>query len=219
MTKEEYLERKNKEEDWAPGWDAIEKEFDRLYPGMNPDHFATNFEARAMFGGNNYLDGYSIYTNDKGYKHIVTFGMSELYVDEEAFGGEYSKWGYEMTVKIKAEKSQDCMWVLDMLSNIARYTFESKKYFEAGQAMPGDGKSIHTGTDSKITALMVVNDTTAQTQNTVHGKVEFLQFVGLTTNEMNAIREDYSNFEIILNKMKVDNPELVLDMDRTEEYI
>ena len=27
MTKEEYLERKNKEEDWAPGWDAIEEEF------------------------------------------------------------------------------------------------------------------------------------------------------------------------------------------------
>ena len=57
--------------------------------------------ARAIFGGDCYLDGYSIYDSPKGYKHIVTFGMTELYADEESFGGEWNKWGYEMTIKLR----------------------------------------------------------------------------------------------------------------------
>ena len=28
MTKEEYIKRMNEEDDWAPGWDAIEEEFE-----------------------------------------------------------------------------------------------------------------------------------------------------------------------------------------------
>ncbi len=39
----------------------------------------------AGFGGNEYLDGYSVYTSPKGYKHLVTYGMTVLYADEEAF--------------------------------------------------------------------------------------------------------------------------------------
>lgn len=35
-----------------------------------------------MFGGDCYLDGYSIYDSPNGYKHMVTFGMTELYADE-----------------------------------------------------------------------------------------------------------------------------------------
>ena len=33
MTREEYMARLNSEDDWAPGWDAVEEEFARLYPG------------------------------------------------------------------------------------------------------------------------------------------------------------------------------------------
>ena len=87
MTREEYIARMNSEDDWSPGWDAIEEEFNRLYPGREPSHYGTEIHARAMFGGDNYLDGYSIYDSGKGYQHIVTFGMSELYTDEDAFGG------------------------------------------------------------------------------------------------------------------------------------
>ena len=55
MTREEYVERMEKEDDWAPGWDAIDREFDRLYPGQEPAHYGTNIHARAIFGGDNYL--------------------------------------------------------------------------------------------------------------------------------------------------------------------
>ena len=113
MTREEYVEKMKKDDDWAPGWDAIDREFDRLYPGQEPAHYGTNIHARAIFGGDNYLDGYSVYESQKGYQHIVTYGMSELYANEEAFGGEYSRWGYEMTIKLKENSAEDCLWALD----------------------------------------------------------------------------------------------------------
>lgn len=42
-----------------------------------------------MMGGDEYLDGYSIYTSPNGYKHLVTYGMSELYSNEEALENEF----------------------------------------------------------------------------------------------------------------------------------
>lgn len=63
------------------------RSFDRLYRGQKPTHFGTLLPSRAAFGGGEYLDGYSMYQSPKGYKHLLTFGMSELYAEEEALGG------------------------------------------------------------------------------------------------------------------------------------
>lgn len=219
MTKEEYIKRMNEEDDWAPGWDAIEEEFERLYPGQNPNHFGTNMPSRAIFGGDQYLDGYSVYENPNGYYHIVTFGMSELYTDVDSFGGEYSRWGYEMTIKLKEEKVEDCMWALDMLSNLARYTYRSERYFDPEQFVQGNGESLHVGTESLITALITVDDTTAKAQDTVHGKLGFIQLVGITQAELEAIKEDRSNLTKLIELMKQDNPELITDMKRTKSYL
>ncbi len=219
MTKEEYIKRMNEEDDWAPGWDAIEEEFERLYPGQNPKHFGTNMPSRAMFGGDQYLDGYSVYENPNGYYHIVTFGMSELYTDVDSFGGEYSRWGYEMTIKLKEDKVEDCMWALDMLSNLARYTYRSERYFDPEQFVQGNGESLHIGTESLITALITVEDTSAKAQDTVHGKLGFIQLVGITQAELEAIKEDRSNLTKLIELMKQDNPELITDMKRTKSYL
>ena len=32
MTKEEFLKRVKEDKEWAPGWETIEHEFERLYP-------------------------------------------------------------------------------------------------------------------------------------------------------------------------------------------
>ena len=47
MTIEEFRE-KAKEEEYAPGWDAIEEAFAKCYPGQEQNHYGSNFEARAM---------------------------------------------------------------------------------------------------------------------------------------------------------------------------
>lgn len=219
MTKEEYIKLYEEDDEFAPGWDAIHDEFDRLYPDGKEDHYATLLNARAWLGGDSYLDGYSVYKGSKEYYHIVSYGMSELYANPDAFGGEYSKWGYEMTMKLKEENIDECLWVMDMMSNLARYTYTTGSYFTSNDFVVGNGTPIRIGADSQITGLIIINDTSAKTLETVHGKVEFLQLVGVTTQEIDAIREDYSNLEKLIELMKQDNPEMITDLNRNFSYI
>ncbi|WNR46853.1 suppressor of fused domain protein [Paenibacillus roseipurpureus] len=218
MTLDEYKNRAYVQEDWAPGWDAIDEEFEKLYPKQNPVHYGTEMHKRAIFGGNEYLDGYSIYQSPNGYKHLLTYGMTELYVEEESFGGEWSRWGYEMTIKLKEESVESCLWAIDMLSNLARYTYTKERIFEPYQYVPGNCKSLHIGVESEITALITVNDTEVKGINTLHGKVDFIQFVGITQRELELLKQDSNQLEILIENMKKDNPFLITDMNRTMSY-
>lgn len=219
MTKEEFLTRLKEDEEYSPGWQAIDDAFEKLYPGQNPDHFGTVITSRAIFGGDEYLDGFSIYNSPKGYKHLVTYGMTVLYGDEDAFGGEWNGWGYEMTIKLKEKDSESCMWAIDMMSNLARYTYKTERFFEANQYVKGSGTSLHIGTDSLITALLLVNDTEAEPQTSVYGKTEFIQLVGITEAELGAIMEDKNNIPELIERMKADgNVDLVTDMKRSKSY-
>lgn len=220
MTKEEFLTRIKEDEDYSPGWQVIDDAFDAVYPGQKPDHFGTLITSRASLGGDEYLDGFSVYTSPKGYKHLVTYGMTVLYAYEEAFGGEWNGWGYEMTMKLCEESSRDCMWAIDMMSNLARYTYTTGRFFRSGQYVSGNGTSLHVGTDSMITALLLVNDTEIQPQMSVYGKTEFIQLVGITQQELQAIKADKNNVSRLIRRMKADgNADLVTNMKRTKSYL
>ena len=220
MTKEEFLRKIAEDEEYSPGWQAIDDAFEALYPGQVPAHFGTNMVNRAIWGGEEYLDGYSIYTSPKGYKHLVTYGMTVLYGDEEAFGGEWNGWGYEMTIKLKAEKPEDCMWAITLLSNLARYTYKTENYFEPFQYVKGKSLLNQSGIDSKITAFLLVADTEALAQESVYGKTEFIQLVGITEPELNAVMENPDNMKVLIEAMKADgNVDLVTDMTRERSYI
>lgn len=219
MNKKEFIKKMNEDHEWAPGWEVIDGVFDKLYPDQKPEHFGTVMTSRAMFGGNEYLDGYSIYTSPKGYKHIVTYGMTQLYADEEFFGGEWNKWGYEMTIKLAEENTEDCMWALNLLGNLARYTYTQERFFEPLQFIAGDGSSLHQDVDSNITALIAIEDTEAPSQDTIYGRTDFIQLVGITEKELDALREDRNRIHELYEKMKKDNPDFVTDMKRTKSYI
>ena len=66
MTKEEFLIRLNEDEEYSPGWQAIDDAFEKLYPGQNPDHFGTIMTSRAIYGGDEYLDGFRCTVHRKG---------------------------------------------------------------------------------------------------------------------------------------------------------
>ena len=221
MTPEEFR-AKAEDKEWAPGWDAIEDAFKAVYGDQEPAHFGTVITSRAMFGGNEFLDGYSAYQSAKGYSHVVTFGMSELYADESRLGGQYSKWGYEMTVKLADTAPQDCIWAMNMLGNLARYTFQSERWFEPGQYV-GSAKnpqSVNLGKpESKITSLLITNDTEIPTKQTIYGELAFLQLVGITTHELQTIMQDRSLVPVLLENLKKDYPDLQIDLNRTKEYI
>ena len=73
--------------------------------------------------------------------------------------------------------------------------------------------------NSAITGLAIVSDTTVAPIETVHGKVAFLQLVGLTQPELDALARDPDALDGILERMRADDPELVLDMRRTKSYV
>ncbi len=221
MTIEEFR-KKAEDDEWSPGWDEIEDAFSEVYGDCEPDHYGTVITSRAVFGGPEYLDGYSVYTSDKGYSHIVTFGMSELYAVEESFGHDFSKWGYEMTIKLKNEPHDKCIWAMDMMSNLARYTFKSERWFEPGQYV---GTSLTPESldlsrpESLITSIIVTNDTEIKTRQTIYGELAFLQLVGITTAEFEAVKNDRSLVPVLLERLRADYPDLETDMNRTKNYL
>lgn len=104
--------------------------------------------------------------------------------------------------------------------NLARYTYTTERFFEPNQFVKGNGTSLHIGVESKITDLLLVRDTELETQTSVYGKTEFIQLVGITQSEMNAIIEDPDNIDKLIALMKADgNEDLVTDMNRTKSYL
>ena len=85
MTREEYIARMNSEDDWAPGWDAIEEELNRLYQAGNRLIMGLRSMQELCSAEIIILTVIRSMIQEKGYQHIVTFGMSELYTDEDAF--------------------------------------------------------------------------------------------------------------------------------------
>ncbi|MDP5201691.1 suppressor of fused domain protein [Flavobacterium sp. DG2-3] len=213
MTLEEY--KKEFSEEDAVGWLEIDKEFDRLYPGQEPKHFAPAISY--MLGGDNPLDGVSYYESKKqeDHYHFITYGFSELYYDEEKINGEFSKWGFELTFRLKPFEAdnENPSWAVALLQNIAKYVFSSGKWFEEFHYMPANGP-IRLGTETEITALLFINDPEIEKKQTPHGEVSFLQIVGITGEEYNAILENQITVEELVDKLKENNPLLITDLNR-----
>jgi len=119
-----------------------------------------------------------------------------------------------MTIKLKEESNDDCLWAIKILANLARYTYTKDRFFELMLFIVRNGMSIHFGMKSAITALLVVNDTEAKSIETFLGKVDFLQLIGITQRELNVLKEDYTQVSKFVENMKRENPNLVTDMKR-----
>ena len=120
-------------------------------------------------------------------KRISSFEKQELPLGIDAFVPNSA-----MRDKVKPDNSFRPFYgdtvVFDMLGNLARYTFQSERWFEPGQYF-GSSKSpqsINLGNpDSKITSLLIINDIEIATRQTIYGELAFLQLVGITTDELN----------------------------------
>ncbi|MFB6720020.1 suppressor of fused domain protein [Kribbella sp. NPDC056345] len=225
MTKAEYLARAEAEDDWAPGWLAIDAAFGARYPAITPPHLAAPVQERAIFGGEEYIDGFSIYPSPSGYQHLLTYGMSKLYVDEESFGGAFSGWGYEMTMKIRANGPDGCHWAVNSLRNLARYTYTSELWFEPFQFISGRGEPLRTESDTLLTSYVMAPDTEVPGIDTVHGRVDFIQLVGITQPELDwvageSVEGAAERAKDLLRRIADDgNPHLVTDLSRSHSYV
>lgn len=202
-------------EDDAVGWEAIDKSLDSLYPNQEADHYAPDLPA--SLGGSSYLDGVSVYQSNEQepHFHFITYGFSELYYNEEAVGEDYSGFGFEITFRLKKSGDESVGWAINFLQNIAKYVFTSGNYFEPLHVFPANSP-IRLGYDTEITAVAFVQDPALGEINTPHGKVQFLQAVGITAEELKTIRAHFSmeKVEELIEGLRKNNPLLITDLDR-----
>ncbi len=171
------------------GWDAITQEFERVYPGQdNPKHYGPII--KWIFGGNDPLDGISIYDGGK-YWHFVSFGLTEIY-DKESGCPETSGYGYELTFKLKKDNYEDeeaeIRNICGILQMIARLTFTKGEVFQPFEFIyTGQTTGIDAKQKSNLTGFITVKDPTVETINTPNGKVEFLELIGMTDAELKTL--------------------------------
>ena len=171
------------------GWDAIEKEFLRVYPGQTkPKHYGTII--KYVMGGNDPLDGISVYDGGS-YWHFVSFGLTEIY-EKECENKEISGYGYELTFKLKKEKYEDeeaeLKNICGILQMVARLVFRNGEVFNADEFIyTGQSTGIDAFQKSNLTGFILIKDPTVKSIDTPNGKVNFLELVGMTDAELKTL--------------------------------
>ncbi|XRQ09743.1 suppressor of fused domain protein [Actinomadura welshii] len=199
--------------DESPGWDAITNALRPLYGDANPLHLATL--VKWALGGKDPLDGISAYprTDPVPHWHFVSYGMSELF-QKESENPDVSGWGFEFTFRVARDPAEDKppMWAPNLLQNLARYVFSSGNPFGPGHHINANGPLNADRTDTDVTALTFVTDPELGEISTPHGRLVFLQAVGLTGDEYGALGK--WNADDLMNVLAPHLPLFVTDIER-----
>jgi hypothetical protein len=199
--------------DDAPGWDAIDAALRPIYDDREPYHVGT--VVPYALGGPDPIHGISAYKNSEPvpHWHFVTYGFSELWA-KESTDPAVSGFGFELTFRpvCKAREKKPPYWALNFLQNLGRYVFETGNSFGVGHTMPVQGP-IKLGSSTRIHAVSFAPDSQLPPIATPNGRVEFLQVVGLTLDELEAISS--WNAAAFLQLRGRDDPWLLTDLSRT----
>ena len=194
------------------GWLAIDRALENRYGDIEPRHWGTVVSWR--LGGPDPLDGVSAYDSDgpPAHWHYVTYGLSNLYQDESP-DDERSGWGLELTFRLaRPDTSTEApVWPVSFLQNLARYIFDSGNVLWPGHHIDAHGP-IALETETKLTAAVFAEDPELGWIDTPHGKVRFVQAIGITLEEYQAIRR--WNTDSMVDILRRGNPLLVSDLVR-----
>lgn len=196
----------NEKEIYAAGWDAITDVCNKKYPGqIDPKHYGTII--KWQLGGNDPLDGISVYDGGD-YWHFVTYGLSELY-EKETDNKDISGYGMEFTFKLKKDNYEneelEIKNLCGVLQSIARITFTRGEIFKVYEYIyTGQTTGIDTKRKSNITGFITVPDQDLPSINTPNGKVDFVEFIGVTDAELLAIRNKEIDVKTLYDKLGTD---------------
>lgn len=195
----------------SPGWDAITEQCRVIYGAQEPKHYGTVIPYR--LGGPDPLDGISIYRSGgiRPFWHFVTYGFSELY-EKETDDPEVSGFGFELTCRSPIEESEEPpLFVVNVLQNLARYVYNSGNFFSDGDHMDLNGP-IRLDSGTKISAICFASDALLKPTTSANGRVEFLQLIGITSDELSAVKS-WNTTGVIEQLRKLD-PLLLTDLQR-----
>ena len=216
MDLDEYKKRYSGNNAAAPGWDAIDAGLAGIYGTKEPQHWGTLL--KGFLGGPDPIDGISVYDSCSGgipHFHFCSYGFSSLYYDEESVGKDYSKFGFELTFRLanKGQPKDDQVWVCNLIQNLARYVFESGKWFEEFHWIPANGP-IRLEFETDLVGLIFVTDPELPPLDTPHGRVEFLQMVGITSSELADITAKRRSSRDVIEALRKTDQFLITDLER-----
>ena len=121
---------------------------------------------------------------------MVSYGLSELY-EKLSEDSNYSGYGFEFTMRLKKgnyQANDEFINIVTIFQELARRTFETGEvyqpfeYIYTGQLLGFDREQ-----ESALTGFITVPDVEAQPLETVHGRVDFIELVGVTDAELQQI--------------------------------
>ena len=204
--KKKEIKQEESQEIKSYGWDAITEACEKAYPSQkNPLHYGTLIKWR--LGGNDPLDGISIYDGGD-YWHFVTFGLSELY-EKESDNKEISGFGMEFTFKLKKDnytsEESEIKCICSILQSIARITFTKGEIFNVYEYLyTGQTQGIDAEMKSNITGFITIPDDKFDAIDTPNGKMKFVEFIGVTNDELVAVKNRNLDVETLYQKLGSD---------------
>lgn len=189
----------------APGWAAIETTVEAVVPTQQLLHWGTN-----TLPGQDGVYGLSAYRTDEEHWLLVTFGLTELF-SKQSEDPQWSGWGFELTMRIPAGDTKPPPWSLNLLQQLGKYVYSSGRPLEVGHRMQPGGP-ITGRPDTSLTAIAFTEDPQLGTIDTPHGKVQFLQVVGITDDELARMKR--SSTTEVLSELATSSPLLVTDVTR-----
>ena len=188
------------------GMEAIDKEVESVYPS-NSLH--TNYVAleRWDLGGTEPLDRVTIHDGGDYYKY-VTYGLTELY-DKESKDKTKSGFGMEFTFKLKKaafkDEEKELKNVVEVLQTIARSTILHGEIFKPYEFVyTSQTEVMDTEQKSNISGFIIVPDKELESLNTPYGRIDFLAFIGVTKEELLAIRKQEITVKELYEKLGTD---------------
>ncbi|CAG7836840.1 unnamed protein product [Allacma fusca] len=183
-----------------PGLKSVYDECHRLYPNQD-DPLQASTVQKFWQGGRDPLDYISMYRNPGDSQlnvpphwHYVSYGLSDLHGDNRVHSRNThdkgkSGFGFELTFRLKREdeESQPPVWPAKLMQQLAKYVFAS-----GNPLWPGDHVSWHNALDnaeSRITHMLMCADPQLRSIQTPFGLVEFVQVVGITMEELEAVQQ------------------------------
>jgi hypothetical protein len=198
----------------SPGREAIDTAMARLYGQARPRH--VGYVPPAAFSTN--LQGCSAYAAADHW-HYVTYGLSELYVPDEAGDPEFSGWGFEFTLRVprSPDDADPPGWPFTMINELAKHVNGNSVLIETGDRV--DMRAPVTGyphlPDAPPTGLTVyafIIDPELGRIDTPNGQVSFLQAVGVTAEEKERMLS--TSTAVVLDDLALTNPRLLTDPGR-----
>lgn len=171
----------------APGWHALRAHlvptYGRRYTGGESLVVPVGrMPVRAM--GNPFLEEIWVFAHPAGHWHFMTFGLTSLGGPVQPEPTGLDGLGFELTMRVAPAPGELGVptWPAALLYDFAAHAKKSGTRFEVGHHMP-HGRPLSGALPSALQAVGFTLDPELGRATTPHGRMSFLQLVGLTEDE------------------------------------